>query len=145
MIRNPWIISVTCTLLFTISLGCGGSDDPRSFDVSGVVTIDGQPIKVGRISFYPDTTNGNSGPAGTAAVHAGKFDTAAVGGKGTVGGPHRVLIENFVDAPVGEDGDIDEFATTNNNPIPNGIYVEWDIPNDTGSKIEKDFDVSPQR
>ena len=142
MIRNQWSTAISCCFILIIVVGCGSSD-PRSIDVSGIVTIKGKPIKAGRISFYPDNINGNRGPAGTAGIQNGKFDTTAAGGKGTIGGPHRVLIENFVNSPVGEDGDIDEFAPQPDNPIPNGVYVAWDIPNDDGSKIERDFDIDP--
>jgi len=40
--------------LLVLSLGCGGGDDaPIKYEVSGQVTLDGQPLQQGRITFRP--------------------------------------------------------------------------------------------
>jgi hypothetical protein len=77
---------------------CGRSRVER-YDVSGTVTYGGQPIPLGQIMFQPDTSQGNSGPAGVAKIENGRFDTRA-SDKGTVGGPHRIIITGY-------DGQID--------------------------------------
>jgi len=73
--------------------GCGGSRVER-YDVSGTVTYDGQPIPLGQIMFQPDTSRGNTGPAGVAKIEHGRFDTRG-SEKGTVGGPHRIIITGY--------------------------------------------------
>jgi hypothetical protein len=73
-------------------VGCGGSDAPETFHLSGNVTFDGKPVASGRIRFMPDSSKGNSGTAGYAEIKEGKFDTSA-GGKGHVSGPMIVSIE----------------------------------------------------
>src|SRR5262245_29789774 len=70
--------------------GCG-SDGPPRYRVHGMVTYEGKPVPAGTIIFEPDASQKNDGPQGLATIHAGLFDSAK-GGKGTVGGPHRVTI-----------------------------------------------------
>ena len=89
-----------CVLL--ASLGCGGHGGAERFEVSGAVTYDGQPVPVGSIVFLPDTTKGNSGPAGSAYIEDGRYDTRE-GGKGIVGGPHLVQIMGYDGVAVGEE------------------------------------------
>jgi hypothetical protein len=76
-----------------ISPGCG-KGGPDRFHVSGSVTFSGQPVPVGDILFQPDSSKGNSGPAGFAKIRAGRYDTR-VEGAGTMGGPHRVRIAGY--------------------------------------------------
>jgi hypothetical protein len=73
-----------------LGVGCGGE---KTYRVSGKVTFKGQPIPEGRIHFMPDTTKGNKGPAGSAEIKDGQYDTGAAGGKGVIGGPMIVQIE----------------------------------------------------
>ena len=47
----------------------------------------------GCITFLPDGTKGNSGPATLAPIVNGAYQTKA--GEGTIGGPHVVLIDAF--------------------------------------------------
>jgi hypothetical protein len=58
--------------------GCNGTDVPRH-DVSGSVIFGGQPVPAGTILFRPDTAQGGSGPAGTAVITGGRYDTSADG------------------------------------------------------------------
>lgn len=82
-------------LVLIMTAGCGGGQDgPPRFNVAGTVTHKGNPIPQGFIQFLPDSSKGNSGPAGSASILDGKFDTA-VSGSGTVGGPHTIIINGF--------------------------------------------------
>ncbi len=83
-------------------LGCGGSDAPEVYHVSGTVTFDGKPVPAGRIRFVPDTSKGNSGPPGYAQIVDGKFDTESEGGQGHVSGPMIVSIQGHDPATQGE-------------------------------------------
>ncbi len=84
-------VLLVCGLSICLVAGCGS--DPRGHDVSGTVTFNGAPVPAGDIQFIP--ASGNSGPPGRAAIKDGKYDTAAEGGKATVGGPHDVIINGF--------------------------------------------------
>jgi hypothetical protein len=82
---------VAVCLIPLLLSGCGGggpADEPERFHVSGEVKWNGQPVGDGMIYFEPAA--GNSGAPGFAVIRAGKFDTAAEGGKGHVGGKMTV-------------------------------------------------------
>lgn len=80
--------------------GCGSADGPPRYPVEGAVTYQGQPVPAGRIVFEPDGSQGNQGPAASASIDAGNYETPS--GKGAVGGPHRVRIEGFEGGGTGE-------------------------------------------
>src|SRR5262245_808535 len=42
--------------------GCGGGQGEKLAPVSGKVTLDGQPLTTGSVSFRPDTSRGNASP-----------------------------------------------------------------------------------
>ena len=129
------VIVLACAIFVS---GCNKSDDPRQIQISGTVTLNGEPIKSGKIMFSPK----GQGPAGIASIVNGRYRTKGIGGKGVVGGPHRVDIECFVKAP-GDAEEIIEGApmpAKYQNPIPKGHKEDWDIPTDQ-TKIVKDFEL----
>ena len=70
------------------SVGCGGGGDdlPRE-PVSGKVTLDGQPLEKGMITFIP--TRGTE-PVASGVIEGGAYAVARA--DGPVPGPHRVTI-----------------------------------------------------
>src|SRR6187399_704624 len=68
MIGNEWRICLVCFALLGIVSGC--SHGPAIGKVSGEVTLDGQPLKEGRILFTPENGQGQTG--GT-TIADGKF------------------------------------------------------------------------
>ncbi|WP_207396765.1 hypothetical protein [Bremerella alba] len=80
---------------FALCVGCSGGDGTARNRVSGTVTLDGQPIPNGMITFEPDFNKGHTGPQGIARIRDGRFDTNTEGGRGIIGGPHRVRIEGY--------------------------------------------------
>ena len=90
-----------CVVVFAILAHAGcRAEGPERFQVSGEVTFGGKPVPAGVIRFLPDTRKGNSGPAGYAAIDNGRYNTAG-SGRGTVGGPHQVVIAGFDGQPAG--------------------------------------------
>jgi hypothetical protein len=85
------------TLFLSVCLlaGCGGGSSITTYNVSGMVTFGGQPVPRGSIQFVPSGVEGKAGPAGTAEIVDGKYDTKLRGGRGTTGGPHTVIIFGF--------------------------------------------------
>ncbi len=81
--------------------GCAKPDAPTRYQISGTVTLDGQPIPYGEVLFTPDRTKQTSGPQGIAPIRDGKYDSAAVGGKGIAGGPTIIRV-NGMTAPGGK-------------------------------------------
>ena len=114
--------------------GCGSGDPgPQRYDVSGKVSFAGKPVKYGQILFVPDTAKGNEGPAGSAAIVDGAYNTST-GGKGAVGGAVIVRLtgQDFdpVEASANESG--------NRTVLFRDYEVELEIPKQA---VTKDFDV----
>lgn len=84
-------------------VGCKPAGDPR-LPLEGSVTLAGRPVPAGRIDFLPDTTRGGDGPAGFAAITAGRFDTRA-GGRGVAAGPYLALVRGTDGKPGPADGE----------------------------------------
>jgi hypothetical protein len=124
MFRNllPAIISL-------VMLGCG-TDGPQRYRLQGTITYDGKPVPAGTIIFEPDSSQNNDGPQGLATIHDGVFDSAR-GGKGTVGGPHRVTI-------LGCDGTSISETSPQGKPLFEPYITTADLPKKNG---KLDFDV----
>jgi hypothetical protein len=90
ILRHSGLLLAAGGLLLLAGCG-GGSDGPTRYHLSGAVTFGGKPVPAGSVTFSPDLSKGNHGPAGTAPIKAGKFDTA-LDGTGHVGGPHVVSV-----------------------------------------------------
>jgi hypothetical protein len=87
-----WRATALAALLIA---GCSSHDAPNRFQLSGAVTLDGQPIPYGEVVFTPDGSKQNSGPQGIAPIRDGKFDTAGKEGKGVAGGPTIVRVNGM--------------------------------------------------
>lgn len=86
-----WRIALVVSSLLGSAIvagGCSKQSGPPRYTISGTVTFQGSPVPLGRISFDPDTSQGNDGPAGYADIVDGRYRTHM----GAVGGPHVVRI-----------------------------------------------------
>jgi hypothetical protein len=128
----------------TLALVCAGPGcgprGPQRFDVSGRVTCGGAPVPAGTIIFEPDLSKGNDGPQGFAPIAGGSFDTAR-GGRGTVGGPHRVTILGCDGVPVSETSPqgkplFDPFVTGADLPR-HGTRLDFDVPDNRAGKTAR--------
>jgi hypothetical protein len=91
-------------LLFVAAIGCGGAKGNRT---SGKVTFKGQPVLAGKVYITPDSSKGNSGPAGYANISNGTYDTSAPGGKGGPTGAVIFSVEGIDPNPsAGSDPDV---------------------------------------
>jgi hypothetical protein len=73
-------------LLVAICAGCGG---PKFVPVSGVVTLDGQPVANAGVMFLPV----DKGPACGGTTNAdGKFDIMTTNRRGVAPGPYHVTV-----------------------------------------------------
>ena len=100
MYRTGFAIFMLCCVA---AIGCSG--DGRS-EVSGRVTLNGQPIAEGAINFIP--VEGNVGPGAGVEIRDGKYFIARV--KGVSPGKNRVELRAFretgkkVQDPTGKPG-----------------------------------------
>lgn len=102
MRRNRWLFSLLTALVLTFAF-CGCS--PSEFDlvpVSGLVTLDGEPVANARVIFSPQRTGEAALVAGPSSDgmtdDSGRYDllTSVEGHKGAVVGAHTVTISTFV-------------------------------------------------
>jgi len=115
-------------------------DGIERFHVSGAVSYDGIPVPHGTILFTPDASKGNSGPAGYSTIQDGTYDTA-ISGKGTVGGPHIIVITRDDSRPRYEEEFGEEVAT----PLFPEFRTEIDLPrSSTTVEFEVPAGVSPR-
>ena len=78
---------LVCGLVFAAG-GCGGSNRGA---VQGRVTVNGEPLKEGEISFAP--LDPSRGPSAGAAISNGEYRIDAA--RGPVAGAHQVQIRAF--------------------------------------------------
>ena len=79
--------------------GCSDSN-PRTYPLSGSVTLDGQPLEGAAIMLKP--VNGGSNGYGVADAE-GRFEiTTYRQGDGALGGEHRIIVSLAAIAPVAE-------------------------------------------
>lgn len=97
LVRVMYVGVAACATMLLV--GCGGGDSTTRYDVAGTVTFDGKPVPAGVLLFTPDATKNNRGPTGVAEIKDGKYDTRQ-DGKGTVGGPHTVVISGSDGIPL---------------------------------------------
>jgi hypothetical protein len=89
-----WVLLVSSAALVG---GCRGVDLPDRTAVQGSITLDGQPVTTGEITFMPDEAKGTIGPSASGAIDAmGHYtlttDHQGRGGDGAIVGFHRVRI-----------------------------------------------------
>jgi hypothetical protein len=126
-------------IIFTVLafVGCGQSG-PQRYRLQGKITYGGQPVPAGTIVFEPDATKSNDGPQGIAPIEKGVFDTAFKGGRGTVGGPHRVTIMGCDGTNISEVSPqgknlFEPYFTTADFPRT-ASSVDFDVPSSAGGR-----------
>lgn len=91
-----WILAIG--ILIAVA-GCGGSEELNRVAVQGMVTLNGAPIKAGRVNFIPE--KGTHGPASGSEIYSGNFVIDR--NRGPVPGKYLVRIQ------------IDDVASSNDN------------------------------
>jgi hypothetical protein len=93
--RN-WVIakSVLSLCLSLVSLGCSG---PYAASVSGTVTLDGQPLTTGNVSFYPD--GGSGAPAYGQIDSSGNYSLSTGSNTGLAPGKYIAVVVATKDPP----------------------------------------------
>jgi hypothetical protein len=84
-------------VLFAGLLAVGCSNAPSLAEVSGKITMNGQPIKNVRVDFHPDPDKGTRGKGSSGTTDAdGNFTLTYDGGKpGAVVGHHNVIVTDL--------------------------------------------------
>ena len=98
-----WGIRATAVALAVVTFGCGDRG-PGRVVVSGAVTHNGQPVKMGEIGFFP--TSGTRAPMSGGYIVDGRYMVDAKGG--VAAGTYKVEIRAYRPKP--------EAASTGNPP-----------------------------
>ncbi len=113
--------------LSLVAVGCGYKPDlPPTAEVSGTVTVDGQPLPGAMIQFVPDAQKGTKGAAGVAASdEKGHFEVTTAGVKGALVGSHKIRVEARA-KPKNETETMPPslIPTEYNNPSTSGLRAE---------------------
>jgi hypothetical protein len=88
-----WGASVSASVLFLAAAGCG----PNAARVSGTVTLDGQPLTTGNVSFHPD---GDSGAPAYGQIDAqGRYSLSTGSDAGLPPGKYVAVVVATKDPP----------------------------------------------
>ena len=95
----PYKLAVLLAAAALPSLGCGGSDRPKTIETTGIVTYKGAPVEGAQVMFTSPTAR----PATATTNAEGRFElTTFEPGDGAVEGEHQVTITKTERVP-GED------------------------------------------
>lgn len=108
-----WVVLVLGTIEAGGLIGCGQSG-PKLVPVSGVVTLDGQPLSDAGILFQPI---GGGPPASGTTDASGRFTLRTQNRPGAVLGEHRVSITKFESTGTG-------MGVAGNEPV----RMRWLLP-----------------
>lgn len=115
-------------VLVAAVIGCGGADAGQ---VSGVVTLDGDPLANATVTFHPQQADGESAPISQGTTDAnGKYTLTLIstGETGAVIGKHDVSIEVFEDAEDEDDqADVNEDIEDKPNIVPARYNVDSEL------------------
>jgi hypothetical protein len=110
-------------------LGCSRSElSPRAV-VTGVVTLNGEPLHFGRVQFEPDRSKGNNGPVATGIIdETGRYRLSTDRRKddydGAVVGFHKVCVEAIPQPTDPTDIPRSLIPDRYNNPATSGLTAE---------------------
>lgn len=122
--------------------GCGGSGDQLQLaPVSGMVTVNGQPLTVGTVYLIPDGSKGTKGPLALGRLDdKGRFELrSAEERRGAVVGFHKVRVE--VPNAANSEGPVPDSAPTvdlsrYNDPETSGLTFEVKAGEDNSAAFD---------
>jgi hypothetical protein len=86
-------LRIGAAILLTILVGCGGSNGPKLFKVSGKVTLDGKPLPDAQIWFLPILkANEQLRSAAATTDSAGYYSLYSSDRRGALPGTYKVTI-----------------------------------------------------
>src|SRR5262245_19879075 len=86
--------AIVAIVLFLVAPGCSGHN---AASVSGSVTLDGQPLTTGMVSFYPD--GGNGAPANGQIDSSGNYSLSTGTDVGLAPGKYIAIVVATKDPP----------------------------------------------
>lgn len=118
-------IGFACIALLA-AVGCGGTDGPTTYPISGTVTLDGKPVETGEILFRSE---GVAAATFAGKISAGKYSLSATAGKKRVEISSTQIVPGKQDARGGTPGD--PISETNTADVYGEIIPEGYNQNST--------------
>jgi hypothetical protein len=115
-------VSLALSALF----GCSSNEFARH-ELSGNVSYQGKPVPAGYLVLKPDRSKGNQGVAAQTDIRHGLYHLPA--NRGTIGGPHIVMVSGFDGEPVTIDGVINP----NGKPLFAAYQMTINLPKATAT------------
>jgi hypothetical protein len=125
---------IAMSFVFLLAIGCGGGLDTAS--VTGIITLDGEPLANASVTFSPKATNGEAPASNGATDSTGAYNltVTTTRDKGAVIGRHTVTITLIMDEPEGDDADVAEPA--DEDPIPDHDFSFEVKPGDNSANFD---------
>ena len=133
------MLAIACCIAAVACVGCGESGPPLG-QVSGTVTMDGQPLANALVTFTPEA--GGRGSTGKTDA-SGKYELAFVDSKGALIGAHKVSVTTIKEAAAAVEmsSDSPEYANQGSSADYDSAKTEEPIPAKYNTKTELTFDV----
>jgi hypothetical protein len=147
---NYWHVLGFSAIVAPLTLaGCGGTDLDLG-QVSGKVTMNGQPVSAATVSFIPDSAQNTRGPMSSGILNEqGEFTLSTIDGvEGAVIGYHKVTVTCPFDESAGSSAAGDAVAPVSTTPCDVPDKYEGYATTDLTAEVEKGtneftFDLQP--
>ena len=137
-----WHASFACFCVLLITAGCGTDNPLGRRAISGTVTLDGEPLAAGNISFTPE--NDASGTQTGGQIHEGAYSLPVAAGLP----PGKYLVRIFASPPESNsDGDMRAGAKNQGlfkDPIPPEYNVKSQQYIEVAENGPSEFDFAIQ-
>ncbi|UUO09095.1 hypothetical protein M4951_12455 [Blastopirellula sp. J2-11] len=136
------LASVFAILTIAVTIcGCESAENPLTA-VHGKVTLDGQPITNGQITFHPIGGDSNRPAIGRINQNGEYVMSTYAAGDGVLSGEYLVLIDTSTDGPTIEDPKRREkWLAPKHYADANTSKLRISIPSDRQGEVTQDFDL----
>jgi hypothetical protein len=127
MFTRPTSLLLNVIALCVIACGCGHRPDlPPLEEVTGTVTLDGNPLPRGTVQFVPDPADGAELPSGVGEIdEQGRYVIFTAGVKGAVVGRHMVGVVAQEEVDLNQTSWAPSLIPEGyNDPMNSGLVVE---------------------
>ena len=134
------LMAIACCVIGLACVGCGESGPPLG-QVSGTVTMDGEPLANALVTFTPEA--GGRGSMGKTDGN-GKYELAFVDSKGALIGNHKVSVTTVQESSGSAtemSSDSPEYANQGGPADYENATTKEAIPEKYNTKTELTFDV----
>ena len=124
--------------------GCRRVDLPPVADVSGLVTLDGEPLAGADVQFVPDASAGTEGAPGVGFTdESGRYELTTAKVRGAIIGRHKVRVEARGE-PQSEWDSLPPLITPERYSDPETSGLAFDVTAGGANEINLELTTQPQ-